>query len=74
MLVSEARAIAARHLAAMTGGMVSSATLCLEDACGLEIQGKDAYALARAAKSLAYSVGIGHPDYIAVKAAADGAA
>ena len=43
--------------------MASSAQLCLTDAIKLASEGKFAYAHARALKSLAYSIGIMHPDY-----------
>jgi hypothetical protein len=46
------------------GNMVSSAQLCLDDAMkAYEIPGWEHLAKERALKSLAYSVGIAHPDY-----------
>ena len=45
------------------GDMESSARLCLEDAINLRDAGKYDYAAKRAINSLAYSVGVFHPDY-----------
>ena len=45
------------------GSMVSSAQLCLDDAVALYNEGKEGDAIIRARKSIAYSVGILHPDY-----------
>lgn len=53
--------LARKHLG--SGNMESSARLCLEDAINLYDKGDFTYAKARALKSLAYSVGILHPDY-----------
>ncbi len=44
--------------------MLSSAQLCLDDAKRLWHEGRFEDARRRAAKSLAYSVGISHPDYL----------
>ena len=44
--------------------MESSARLCLADAVRLSDEGDLSNAKARALKSLAYSVGIAHADYI----------
>jgi hypothetical protein len=48
--------------------MASSALLCYSDALKLLEKGDRHYAEKRALKSLAYSVGILHPDYIRAKA------
>jgi len=53
--------IARRHLG--TGVMDSSARLCLTDAINAVNIGQYGYALERAKKSIAYSVGIMHADY-----------
>ena len=45
------------------GGMSSSAQLCLVEAVSLYDDGNFVSARERALKSLAYSVGILHPDY-----------
>lgn len=45
--------------------MQSSAKLHLQDAEALQAQGKCAEARNRAVKSLQYSVGVFHPDYLA---------
>lgn len=50
------------------GEMQSSAKLCLSDAEELQRRGDDDAAKTRAIKSLAYSVGIFHPDYAAASA------
>jgi|LakMenEpi03Aug12_release.lakeMendotaPanAssembly.Ray.scaffolds.fasta_scaffold3646516_1 hypothetical protein len=52
--------LARRHLGA---GMESSARLALEDAVSLYDAGKFDDAAQRAAKSIAYSVGVHHADY-----------
>lgn len=44
--------------------MQSSAGLCLSDAVKLHDDGALDRAKERAIKSLAYSIGIGHPDYL----------
>ena len=46
---------------------VSSTQLCLDDAKSLLAKGFKDYAKDRALKSLAYSVGVGHPAYLAAK-------
>jgi hypothetical protein len=69
MNASTAIGIAHEQYAEMQGGMRSSAKLCLDDAYAALGAGNDAVAKARALKSLAYSVGIAHPDYIRVLAA-----
>lgn len=61
-------ALARKHLG---GAMESSARLCLADAIEASNRGDFEVAIARALKSLAYSVGIFHPDY--VRAAKGGA-
>jgi hypothetical protein len=58
--------IATKHVAAMNGGMISSAELCLADAIRLAADGKEQYAKDRAAKAVAYASGIFHPDYTAI--------
>lgn len=45
------------------GDMESSARFCLADAIRLYDEGKHDYAKQWAVRSLAYSVGIFHPDY-----------
>ena len=47
------------------GAMVSSAELCLADARELLAKGEVGYAYIRACKSLQYSVGMFHADYVA---------
>ena len=60
MNTSEVIALARKHLG---GGMESSARICLSDAVNL-LDGGDLFsAKERALKSLAYSVGVCHPDY-----------
>jgi hypothetical protein len=66
MQVSQVLILARKHLGG--GTMESSARLCLSDAVALADDGKLEDAKVRALKSLAYSVGIIHPDY--TKAAA----
>jgi hypothetical protein len=67
MVASDAVAIARKNLfAAVESGksfMESSARLCLSDAVSAMDRGDDAAAIARAGRSLAYSVGIAHRDY-----------
>ena len=46
------------------GSMKSSSQLCLSDAINLMKKGEEEKAKLRALKSLAYSVGIFHQDYI----------
>lgn len=53
--------LAVKHLG--SGSMESSARLCLADARALEAKGDLENARKRALKSLAYSVGMFHPDY-----------
>lgn len=50
------------------GCMSSSAELCLDDARSLLADGNIRAAGERACESLAYSVGVLHPDYIRAKA------
>lgn len=52
--------IARKHLG---GEMESSARFCLADAVTLYDAGNDEAAKARALKSLAYSLGVFHPEY-----------
>lgn len=54
--------LARKHIG--KGSMVSSAQLCLDDAVRLASEGRQGYARERAIKSLQYSVGIFHQDYI----------
>ena len=58
----EVIALAKSHVA--RGVMDTSAELCLTDALCWEDAGRLDLARTRALKSLAYSVGILHPDYI----------
>ncbi|MGR0117836.1 hypothetical protein [Ralstonia pseudosolanacearum] len=55
--------LAARNLETTTAAMRGSAALCLLDARDLMAQGNHDQAVCRARDSLAYSVGIFHPDY-----------
>lgn len=48
--------------------MLTSAELCYVDACSLFEKRSYEYAGIRALKSLAYTIGIAHPDYIICKA------
>lgn len=48
--------------------MITSAELCYVDSLSLYENGNYQYAGIRALKSLAYTIGIGHPDYIICKA------
>lgn len=57
----------ARKHAANGSAMQSSAQLCLKDAEALQHKNQCASARNRAVKSLEYSVGIFHPDYIAAR-------
>jgi hypothetical protein len=68
---TEIQAIVAHHidrahtLAEQSGCLSrSSARLCIEDAVSLANKSRYDYAMRRACKSLAYSVGIGSPLYI----------
>jgi len=57
--------LARKHLDAGTEiQMRDSAELCLEDADNAEEEGDYKTAKRRALKSLAYSVGMSHPDYL----------
>lgn len=62
MNTSNVLALARKHLG--SGSMESSARLCLSDAVKLYDDGDFERAKARALKSIAYSVGAFHPDYI----------
>ena len=66
MTTDKVMALARKHLG--KGNMESSARLCMADAVHLQERGFLEYARKRALKSLSYSIGILHPDYI--KAAA----
>jgi hypothetical protein len=55
--------LARKHLGSGSGSMESSARLCLADAIELYDAGDFEAAKRRALKSLAYSIGICHPDY-----------
>lgn len=61
--ITEVLALAEKHIG--EGRMVSSARLCLEDARSLADKGHPILAHVRAMRSLQYSVGMFHPDYIA---------
>lgn len=65
MSIEKVLALAVKHLG--TGTMDSSARLCLKDAREAQERGDSEAARVRALKSLAYSVGIMHPDYQAAK-------
>ena len=65
MNTQKAITLARKHLG--QGQMESSARLCLADAIALNDEGNLCAAQSRALRSLAYSVGIFHPDYIAVE-------
>lgn len=60
MQANQAIILARKHLG---GDMESSARFCLADAIRLYDEGKYDYAKQWAIRSLAYSVGIFHPDY-----------
>ena len=60
MTLDQVLSLARKHLG---GDMESSARLCLADAISLRDAGDYEYAKKRAIASLAYSVGILHPDY-----------
>ena len=53
--------LAQKHIG--KGQMVSSAQLCLDDAKNLLNKGDINFAIVRAIKSIAYSVGMSHIDY-----------
>lgn len=55
----------ARKHASNGAEMQSSAQVCLEDAVKLRKEGNAMFARKRALKSLQYSIGIFHPDYLA---------
>lgn len=61
MSIAEILALAGSHIG--KGNMMSSAMLCLTDAISLYDSEDFASAKERALKSLAYSVGVFHPDY-----------
>lgn len=63
MNTSDILSLARKHLG--SGAMDSSARLCLADAVRLADAGDYASARSRAIKSLAYSVGVFHADYVA---------
>lgn len=65
MNIDDVLVIARKHLG--KGVMDSSARLCLEDAIQLVEAGNFEAARTRALKSIAYSVGIFHDDYIQAK-------
>ncbi len=66
MLVTQILALAQKHVG--SGAMASSARLCFDDAM-TRFARADLYgARCRALRSLAYSVGILHPDYRAAMA------
>ena len=58
--LNEVMILARKHVG---GPMESSARICLADAVALQDAGDYEAARVRAIKSLAYSVGILHPDY-----------
>lgn len=62
MYVADVMTLARKHIG--KGEMESSARLCLSDAVALFDAGDLEYAKRRALKSLAYSVGIYHRDYV----------
>ena len=72
MSAGETIRIARKHIG--NGAMESSARLCLADAVALYDVGDYDAAHQRALKSIAYSVGIMHPDYVACSAPDDTAA
>lgn len=63
MKINKVLALAEKHVGA--GHMASSAKLCLEDARSLAAKGQPILARVRAMRSLQYSIGMFHPDYIA---------
>lgn len=62
MTTDQVMALARKHIG--KGNMESSARLSLSDAIHLQERGMLDYARKRALDSLAYSVGVLHPDYI----------
>ena len=62
MTTDKVMALARKHIG--KGNMESSARLCLANAVYLQERGLLDYARKRALSSLAYSVGVLHPDYI----------
>ena len=62
MTTDKVMALARKHLG--KGNMESSARLCMADAVHLQERGLLEYARKRALKSLSYSIGILHSDYI----------
>lgn len=64
MTTNQAIIIARKHIGHAI--QESSARLCLADAVRLHDAGNLDAAMMWAARSLAYSVGIGHPDYVRV--------
>lgn len=66
MLAPAIVALARQHVE--KAQMLCSAQLCLSDAEGFLARGDFDHAKVRAIKSLAYSVGISHPDYRAAAA------
>lgn len=62
MTTNEIITLALKH--AGSGNMVDSAVLCLSDAIRLESIGMQIAATQRALKSLDYSIGVLHEDYI----------
>lgn len=63
MNTNEVIILARKHVNGAAGEMKSSALVCLQDAIMCQYQGDLATAKERALKSLAYSVGVFHPDY-----------
>lgn len=62
MQVSEVMRLARKHLNA-NSAYVTSAVHCLNDAHAMCDENKISYAYDRALRSLAYSIGVCHPDY-----------
>jgi hypothetical protein len=62
MTTDQVLILARKHIG--KGSMESSARLCLDDAMRLVEDGKLDLAKDRAIKSLAYSIGLGAPDYM----------
>lgn len=65
MNVNKVIILARKHLG---GNMESSARLCLTDAISLYEKGEFEAAKKRALKSLAYSIGVFHSDYVKASA------